>query len=145
MMGDNVLVKDIMKKNVVTIDVNDTVFSACIKYRDEKVGSLIVIDEKRCVGIVTERDIIERVICLLRDPETTKVSEIMSTDVKTIHRLDKIEKATEILKENNIKKLPVVSDDVLVGIVTVTDISKANPELTKEFMDKWIKARWEIT
>ena len=70
------LVKEIMTKNVVTIDANDTVFVACKKYNDYKVGCLVVEDNGFCVGIVTERDIIERTICMKKDPQKTKVSEM---------------------------------------------------------------------
>jgi len=63
------LVQEIMTKEVVTIDSNDTIFDAFIKYRDEKVGCLIVTDKERCVGIVTERDLIEKAVCLCKDPK----------------------------------------------------------------------------
>ena len=84
------LVKEIMTKKVVTINFNDTVFDACLKYRDNKVGCLIVTDKESCVGIVTERDLIERTICEHKDPFETNVGEIMSSNVKTIHPLDNI-------------------------------------------------------
>ena len=76
------LVQEIMTKEVVTIDSNDTIFDAFIKYRDEKVGCLIVTDKERCVGIVTERDLIEKAACLCKDPKKTKIKEIMSSDIK---------------------------------------------------------------
>ena len=65
------LVKEVMTKKVVTINPNDTVFDACIKYQNKKVGCLIVTDNESCVGIVTERDLIERTMCLHKDPEKT--------------------------------------------------------------------------
>ena len=102
------LVKEIMKKNVITIESHDSVLNACDKYRDYKVGCLVVMEKNACVGIVTERDLIERTICELKNPMTTKVSEIMSKDVKTVHALDTLEKAIKIMMDNNIKKLPVV-------------------------------------
>ena len=132
-----------MKKEVVTISKDDSAFDASIKYRDYKVGCLVVVDKQRCVGVVTERDLIERVVCEKRNPEETKVEEIMSRDVKTIHRLSTVEDAIKLMKKYNIKKLPVVSDDMLVGIVTITDISHARPELSKRFIDSWVKIRWQ--
>jgi len=136
------LVKEIMKKNVVTIDSNDSVLNACNKYRDFKVGCLVVMDNKTCVGIVTERDLIERTICEHKDPLNTKVSEIMSKNLKTVHGLDTLETAINIMKENNIKKLPVVFKEGIVGIITVTDISHARPDLSKRFMESWVKPIW---
>ena len=141
--GDLLLVREIMKKNVITINANDSIFDACNKYRDFKVGCLVVIDDKSCVGIVTERDLIERTICDGKDPKITKVNEIMSTDIKTVHALDTVEKALDIMKKFNIKKLPVVVNEGIVGIITVTDISRARPDLSKRFMESWVKPVWK--
>jgi len=137
------LVKEIMTKKVITIKVNNTIFDACCKYRDYKVGCLIVIDNKSCVGIVTERDLIERTICIHKTLEKTKVSEIMSSDIKTIHPLETLEKASQIMNMFKIKKLPVITDNYLVGIITITDIAKARPELTERFIKSWVKPIWE--
>ena len=137
------LVQEIMSRDVVTISKDETAFDASMKYKDKKVGCLLVVDKDKCVGILTERDLIERVICEEREPKQTKVSEIMSKNLKTIHKLAKIEDAIRLMKMHNIKKLPVVSNDTLVGIVTITDISRARPELSKRFIDSWVKARWE--
>jgi len=136
------LVKEVMTKNVVTIKPNKSVFEACILYRDFKIGSLIVIKNDKCIGIVTERDLIERTICEKRDPETTKIGDIMSSDIKTIHPLETLEKALKIMVENSIKKLPVCFKDEIIGIITVTDISKARPDLSKRFMDTWVRQVW---
>ena len=132
-----------MAKKVITIDKNKTVFDACILYKDHKVGCLIVTDDGKCVGIITERDLIERTICTHKDPETTLVGDIMSSDIISVHALDKLETAIEFMESFNIKKLPVVVDAEIVGIITVTDISKARPDLSKRFIDSWVKARWK--
>jgi CBS domain-containing protein len=136
------LVKEIMTKNVVTIAADASVFDACMMYKEKKVGCLVVIDDESCVGIVTERDLIERSICQRRDPEKTKVSEIMSQNIKVVYALDTAEKALETMKQYKIKKLPVISSKKVVGIVTITDIAEARPEISKRFMDSWMKAQW---
>jgi CBS domain-containing protein len=128
------IVKEIMKKSIITIGGNDTILDACNKYRDNKTGCLIVIDEEQVIGLVTERDLIERTICMGRDPEKTKIKEIMTHDVITIDPFDRIDKALEIIKKNKIKKLPVVSNDKLVGIVTITDIAYTK-SVIKEFLE----------
>ncbi|HID25712.1 MAG TPA: CBS domain-containing protein [Thermoplasmata archaeon] len=64
----------------------------------------------------------ERVICRRRKPEKTRATDVMSKDVKTVHKLATVEDALKLMRKYNIKKLPVVSDETLVGIVTVTDI-----------------------
>lgn len=136
------LVEEAMQKNVVTIDCNASVIEACVKYRDNKVGCLIVTDKDSCVGIVTERDFIERTLCMQRNPEKTKIKEIMSADVKTIHPLETIEKALERMETNKIKKLPVVTNVGLVGIITITDIAHAKPEQMQRFIKSWIVPKW---
>ena len=136
------LVQEIMTRNVVTMDCNETVLDAYKKYRDYKVGCIVITDDERCAGIVTERDLIERTIDITT-PEKIKVREIMSSDIKTVHGLEKIEKALEVMEEYKIKKLPVVSDDYVVGIVTISDIAFARPGLAERFIESWIKPRWE--
>jgi CBS domain-containing protein len=78
-----------------------------------------------------------------KNPEKTKVSEIMSSDIKTIYALDKVETAIDVMKKHKIKKLPVIADDKIVGIITVTDISKARPDISKRFMESWMKPQWK--
>ena len=129
------LVQDVMTKSVVMIDCSATVFDACRKYRDYKVGCLVVMDKKIIVGIVTERDIIERAILADKDPKNTLVIEIMSSNIKTVHATAAVEKAAEIMKENNIKKLPVILNNEIVGIVTVTDMSRAIPAFSETIDD----------
>ena len=91
------LVKEVMAKNVVTIERNKTVFEACNLYKDHKVGCLIVTDEGKCAGIVTERDLIERTVCSRRDPEKTLVGDVMSSDIIAVHDCDIKTYTTEIL------------------------------------------------
>lgn len=148
------LVEEVMTKNVITIDSEKTVYDACKEYSRSKVGSLVVMNKDIIVGIITERDIIERVILNKKDPAKTKIREVMSKDIKTIHALAPLEKAAKIMKENNIKKLPVVLNNEIVGIITETDLShtieafsEAIDELTQFYadsrehletmMDKW--------
>ena len=125
------LIKEIMANKLITVDINETVRSACNKYRDYKVGCLVVTNEDEIAGILTERDVIERTICKDKDPNTTLIKEIMSTDIKTVDSYDRIEKALEIMHDNKIKKLPVVSNNKLVGIITITDIAHTRPSIRK--------------
>jgi CBS domain-containing protein len=139
---NTMLVKEIMTKHVITIDADASVLDASKLYKEKKVGCLVVTRGDTCVGIVTERDLIERTMCHQRNPKKTKVHEIMSEDVKVVSSLDTLEHAVEILKRYWIKKLPVVSSEKVVGIITVTDIAKARPDLTDRFMESWVKTRW---
>jgi len=136
------LVREVMTRNVVSIDADASVFDACVMYKERKVGCLVVVSGETCVGIVTERDLIERSICQRRNPDTTKVQEIMSSNIKVVNGLDTLEKALEIMRQFRIKKLPVISAEKVVGIITMTDIAEARPDLSKRFMESWVKTRW---
>ena len=137
------LVEHIMRRRVFTIHHDRTVLNACNIFKKFKVGCLVVVDRHNShVGILTERDVIERAICEGKRPEETKVEEVMTEDVKTIHPLLKVDEAIEMMKEFHIKKLLVVLDGTIVGIITITDISFARPERTTEFIDTWVKSRW---
>ena len=125
------LVSDIMSKDVVKVENDKSVYDVCNIYKNQGVGSLVVVKEGMVVGIVTERDIIERVITKLKNPRETKVEEIMSRNIKTIHASAKVEKAVEIMKEYKIKKLPVILNNNILGIVTITDVANVLPEFTR--------------
>ena len=118
------LVQEIMTKNVVDIGCNDLVVDACKKFASMKVGSLVVMDKDMIVGIITERDIIQEIVLVNGDPKKTKVMKIMSPNIKTIHAMAPVEKAADIMKEHSIKKLQVVLNNEIVGIVTENDLSR---------------------
>ena len=129
------LVQEVMTRDVVTIDCKKTVYDACKIYSEIKVGSLVVMDRDIIVGIITERDIIERAILRKKNPEETKILEIMSPNIKTIHALAPIEKAVHLMKEHKIKKLPVLLNNEIVGILTETDLSQT-VEFFSEALDE---------
>jgi CBS domain-containing protein len=136
------LVKEIMTGQVITVDADASVLDVCNIYKQKKVGCLVVTKNGLCVGIVTERDIIERTLCQLKDPQKTKVDQIMSQHIKVVNALDTVEKSLQMMKDYKIKKLPVISSEKVVGIITITDIAKARPDLSERFMESWMKAQW---
>jgi len=136
------LVKEVMTKKVVKIAYDCSVLEASLLYKKYRIGCLIVTKNDECVGIVTERNIIERTICDNKSPIETCVSEIMTLNIICIQALDNLDKAIEVMIKHNIKKLPVVFNKEMIGIITVTDISRARPDLSKRFMESWVKPRW---
>lgn len=130
------LVKDIMTKNVVTIDSEKTVYDACLKYKEKGVGCLVVMKNNVVSGIITERDMIERVILGEKKPKETKVEEIMTKNIKMIHASAKIEQAAEMMTENHIKRLPVLLNNEISGIITITDIANIMPDLSRKLIEE---------
>jgi len=141
------LVEEIMTKDIVKIDCKKTVYEACKVYSEKRVGSLVVADKDIIVGIVTERDAIEKVILGDRDPKKTRIMDIMTPNIKTVHALAPLEKAANIMKENNIKKLPVILNNEIVGMITETDLSRtidAFSEAMNEFTDFYTETKENI-
>ena len=116
---------EIMSKEIFSINCKDSIMETCKRFYRKKIGSLLVLEEGLLKGIVTERDIIAKVVILSKDPLNTTVEEIMSTQLVTINQNADVEEAVRLMDTNKIKKLPVVSDDGnLVGIITTSDIVK---------------------
>ncbi|KAA9399084.1 CBS domain-containing protein [Haloarcula sp. CBA1130] len=124
------LVREIMRTPVRTIGPDAPVVKAAQRLRDEDIGSLVVEDDGGCVGIITESDIVA-VTAAEGDTRALTVGDVMAKELVTVSPDADIETAVERLRTNNIKKLPVVEDGTLVGIVTTTNLSDYIPHLTR--------------
>jgi CBS domain-containing protein len=113
-----------MVKNVVTVKPNATVKSAIELMNAHEISCLVVIHEKP-IGIVTEQDILRRAIRKSREPEKTYVSDIMSKPLIVAPPDMHAREASKLMLERNIRKLPVVENGRLVGLVTLTDLISA--------------------
>jgi len=122
------LVRDIMRKEVMTAKPDATVKEAAAAMSRLHIGSLVVVAEEKIVGIVTERNVLTA-IASGKDPELTTVEEVMAKNVITIKPDEKIDTAVALMAEHKIKKLPVVDGGKLVGIVTASDIIVVEPKL----------------
>ena len=113
-------VKDIMTKNVVTVGVNQTVSEAAELMASNGVSCLIILEGEAPIGIVTERDIVRRIVAQKLSYET-KTSEIMTNNLVTVDPDTSIKEAARLMSTNNIRRLPVVKQNKLVGIVVAAD------------------------
>ncbi|MCK5562891.1 CBS domain-containing protein [Candidatus Bathyarchaeota archaeon] len=120
-----------MVKDVVTVDTDATVKKAVEIINKHEIGCLVVVKGNRLVGILTERDMLKRVLGESRNPEKTKVSEIMTAPVITVSPTTNLEEAAKLMFEKNVKKLPVVSEGKLVGLITLTDLARFQPEIIR--------------
>jgi CBS domain-containing protein len=126
-MSGIILVRDIMMKNVKTVRTDDSVHAAVLKMNKFQIGSVIVTNNGRAVGIITERNILERVVEPRLDPGTIWAKDIMSAPLVTVNPNDAVEEAAKIMAQKRIKKLPVVDGDKVVGVISTSDIVRANP------------------
>jgi CBS domain-containing protein len=116
-------VKDLMTKDVLTIDVNKTVIEAATLMSQNDVGDLVVMENNTPVGIVTERDFVRRVLAVGK-LTSTRVSEVMSTPLRVIDPEAPIKEAARRMVNKGIRRLVVIKDNKLVGIITVTDFAR---------------------
>jgi len=122
------IVKDIMRKNVIVAKPDVTLREASKVMSQFQIGSLIITERKKILGILTERNVLSAV-AKGKNPELVTAEEIMAKNVITIEPDKNIEEAVELMVKNRIKKLPVVKDDKLIGIVTASDIIVVEPKL----------------
>jgi CBS domain-containing protein len=119
--------RELMVKNVVTIavDKNASAQEAARVMNEKMIGCLLAVNKDAIVGILTERDLLERIVEPCRDPKETKVSEIMSKDIILGNPDMELVEATRLMFKNKIKKLPIVEKNQLVGLITLTDVARA--------------------
>ncbi len=123
------LVKDAMNKKIIVTKPDVTVRDIAKVMTRYRVGSLLVVSNQKLLGIVTELDIIWKIVANDMDPKTTLVQDIMTKKVITIKSDKTLEDATHLMVENEIKKLPVLKNNKLVGIITATDLISVQPKL----------------
>lgn len=123
------IVKDLMRTNVVSIDSEASVKEAAGKMAHEEIGSLVVTEQGKPAGIVTERDLLSRVLALDRNANATQIKMIMSKPLICGQPTMDVTEAARFMVARNIKKLPITQDGQVVGIVTLTDLCAAQPDM----------------
>lgn len=117
-------IKDVMTPNPASCDPQATVVEAAKVMAREDVGPIPVVEGDRLVGLVTDRDLVVRVLAEGRDPEGTTVGEVASTDVVAVSPDDDLDQALRLLAEKQVRRLPVVEGERLVGIVAQADVAR---------------------
>lgn len=135
------LVKEIMNRNVVTIGPDVTVQKAAKKMVEEQTNFLIVTESDKLVGIVTEWDFVKKVAGEEEFKEDAKLETIMTKNVIVIPPDIEISEAAEIMSDNNIKKLPVVDDSNLIGVVTARDLLAAEPKMIENISKLFMSSK----
>ena len=118
-------VKDVMVANIITIEAGATARKAAELMNRHDIGCLVVVNDEKPIGIVTERDMLKRVMLQLRDPRRSRVSHIMSKPLITTSPETDLRDAVGLMNERRIKKLPVVEEGRLLGLISITDIVRS--------------------
>ena len=131
-------IRKIMVKEVKTVPMDTSVQKAVEIMNKNRINCLVVTYDNRVAGILTERDLLERVLEKGKDPKETKVSEIMTRQVLVGKPTMGLVEASNFMFEKNVKKLPIMEKNRLVGIVTLTDIARATciDEKTMKLIEK---------
>ena len=116
-------VEEVMTTNPRTANVDDTVLEAAQLMRDNDIGDVIVVQDGEVTGIVTDRDIVVRAVAGGRDVESTTVGEIATTGVEAIEPDASVDDALRMMREHDIRRLPVVKNGRPVGIVSLGDLA----------------------
>ena len=128
-------VRDIMTRDVASVDIKSDVQTLAIEMLRHDVGSIIITDNERPVGIVTERDIVKKIVSRNLQPADVSIRELMTTPLITVSTIDDVTDAMYRMVKMKIRRLPVVENARLVGIITDTDLIAASAEMGIIFED----------
>ena len=118
-------VQELMTSNPCSIDSDKSVAYAAKMMRDENVGLAPIVEGNRLIGTITDRDIAIRAVAEGKDPESTKVTEIASTELVTVEPQQELDEALRLMGKHQVRRLPVVEEDGrLVGVVAQADVAR---------------------
>lgn len=125
-------VDECMCHDVLWVNPGTSVCDCAHLMAEQKIGCIPVCDaNQKIVGLVTDRDILLRTVCKDKNAKTTPVSEIMTTNVCCCESNEQLNTAQELMSKNQIRRLPIIENDKIVGILSIGDISR-NPNTDKE-------------
>jgi len=136
-------VKNMMTKRIVSADQSDTVQKIAKKMAQQRVGSIIIMKDNKPIGIVTETDIIKRIVAPAKDPKKINSKDIMSSPIIHVKPEDDIYDVVYKMKKFKIRRFPVVKMGKIVGILTNTDIARVSPEMI-DVLNLRLKMRSEV-
>jgi CBS domain-containing protein len=129
-------IRDAMTEDPRSIGASESVVEAARLMRDEHIGSLPVTEGGRLIGMITDRDLTTRVVAEAAVPETTSVGDVYSRDLISVEPNNDLEEALQLMARHQVRRLPVVENGRLVGMVAQADIAlKENEKRTGELVE----------
>ena len=124
-------VKDIMSHNIIAVLPSDSVMEASTLMNEHHIGALPVVSAGEVKGMITDRDIVLRCVAQDKDAKKVKVSQIMSNDIAFVTPEQSINDAVEVMSNEQIRRLPVLNDGYIDGMLSIADIARqgADPEI----------------
>jgi CBS domain-containing protein len=142
-MTTRVLVRDIMNSPVISASPQHTIKDIATKMKEERIGSIVIMENEKAAGIVTDWDIVSNAVVKDVKPTEVKASDIMQT-LHTIEGEEGVTEAARVLRQQNIKRLGVVYKNRLVGIISASDVIAVTPDLVDVISEKAAVMRGEI-
>ena len=136
-------VRDAMTGEPRSIGQSASVVEAALLMREEDIGSLPILDDGKLVGMITDRDITTRVVAAAEDPKMTSVADVYSRDLVSVEPDNDLEEVLRLMARHQIRRLPVVEQGRLVGIVAQADIALSEDEMKTGQLVEAISARSE--
>jgi CBS domain-containing protein len=116
-------VQEVMTTDPVALDASETVGEAARRMKAEDIGDVIVVQDGRICGVVTDRDIVVRVLAEGRDPNQTQLGDVCSREVATVSPDDDLTAAGDLMRDRAVRRVPVVENGKPVGIVSIGDLA----------------------
>jgi CBS domain-containing protein len=121
-------VRDIMSPAPVSMAATEPVSAAARAMKEHGIGTVLVVADGRLSGLVTDRDITVRVLAENRDPLTTRIGDICSSELAVLGPDDDVEQAARLVRERAVRRIPVVQDGTPVGVVSIGDLALENDQ-----------------
>jgi CBS domain-containing protein len=115
--------RDVMSAAPVSLAADESVSTAAQAMKEHGIGTVLVVTDGRLSGLVTDRDIAVRVLAENRDPRTTRVGDIASSDLVVLGPDDDVDQAIRLVRERAVRRIPVVQDGAPVGVVSISDLA----------------------
>lgn len=116
-------VKDLMSKNVASVSPETSIEEVARTMKEMNIGSVPVCESGRVVGIVTDRDIVIRELANGKNPAALRVGDVMTYDISTVSPDTDVHDAVKIMSDKQIRRLPVIDNDRLVGMIAIGDMA----------------------
>jgi CBS domain-containing protein len=117
-------VRDVMMTNLLSVDARASIRQAAEVMRDNDIGDVLVVDDGNLRGIVTDRDIVVRALANGREPDATPVGDVCSPKLAVVDAGAEVNEAAELMGRHAVRRLPVVDNDEVVGIVSLGDLAR---------------------
>lgn len=116
-------ISEIMTHAPMSLDARSTAAEAAQAMKERNIGDVIVLQDSKICGLVTDRDLVVRVIAAGRDPATTRIGDVCSRELAYLAPNDDIDQAVQLVRRHAVRRIPVVEDDEPVGMVSIGDLA----------------------